>query len=200
MRKTAIIGLTGGYGSGKSTVADIFAENGCSVIDADELAHRAIEKGRPAWRKITGRFGKTILREDGSIDRKKLACIVFSEKQELKFLNSVIHPVVIREIKKEIAVAAKRGARVAVISAPLLIEAGVNKLCDKVVVIKIKKEVQLERCAKSKHETIAGIKKRIAAQMPPTEKLKYADCFIDNNGPLSKTEKQVVDILGKIKN
>lgn len=200
-KKLITIGLTGGYGSGKSCVAAICKRRGCDVIEADDIAHDVIRPGTAAHRRIAAHFGSEILREDRTIDRKKLAGIVFDHKHELTFLNAVIHPAVISEIKRRLAACRRRGGGgIAVVSAPLLIEAGLVDICDVVIVIKVNKEVQVARCQKSKHETVQEIKKRIAAQMPLSEKLRCADYVIDNNGSPRQTEKQVVTILHTIQN
>ncbi len=202
MRKKLItIGLTGGYGAGKSFVSGICRDRGCEVIDADEIAHDVIIPGTAAYRRIAAHFGPEILREDRAIDRAKLARMVFGHKHELKFLNAVVHPAVIREIKKRLAARRRSGnGGTAVVSAPLLIEAGLSDICDVVIVLKVNKEVQVARCQKSKHETIKEIKKRIAAQMPLSEKLRFADYVVDNNGSPRQTEKQVRTILHTIQN
>lgn len=200
-KKLITIGLTGGYGSGKSYVAGICKRRGCEVIDADDIAHHVIRPGTVVYRRIAAHFGPEILKDDRTIDRKKLAGLVFCRKDELMFLNAVIHPAVIREIKRRLAAHRRTGSGgIVVVSAPLLIEAGLVDICDVVVVIKVNKEVQVARCRKSKHETVPEIKKRIAAQMPLSEKLRYADYVIDNNGPPRQTEKQVIAILRTLQN
>ncbi len=187
-KKRIILGLTGSFGSGKTTVAKIFNSFGCEIIDADRIAHRAIEPDTNIYKKITNTFGKDILNKDRTINRNKLAHIVFDNKNLLKILNKIMHPVVIGIIKSKIKTSK---AKVIVLDAPLLIEAGLKDLVDKLIVVKIAKRKQLERMQHKTGLTKLDILKRIARQIPLENKVRLADFVIDNSGTRGETKRQV---------
>jgi dephospho-CoA kinase len=190
------IGLTGGFGSGKSLVAGMLKKLGARVIDADALARDALKKGSPAYRKTVAAFGKRILGKDGSIDRKALAGIVFSDKKKLRRLERIVHPAVIRHIKG-VAASCKNG--VLVVDAPLIYEAGIRKVFDAVVVVNASRRRQIERCVKKFGLGEAEVRKRMACQMPLEKKMLMADHIIDNNGTRKETEKQVTWLWQELK-
>ena len=194
-KKKIVIGLTGSFGSGKSTVAGIFASLGAQVIDADRIARASINPAGGIYRKIVSSFGGGILKENGAVDRKKLAEIVFKDKDALKKLNSIIHPSVIRNIKNQIK---KSNSGIVVLDAPLLFEAGLRRLVDKIVVVKIGREKQIRRLQKKTSLGRIDILKRIRAQMPLRQKIRMADFIIDNNVTKGATRKQVKEIFKKI--
>ncbi|MDP2912762.1 MAG: dephospho-CoA kinase [Candidatus Omnitrophota bacterium] len=191
-----IIGLTGSFGTGKTTVAALFKSRGAKVVDADELAHSAIKKGTPAYKRIIAAFGKSILTEKGDIDRPKLGEMVFLKKDRVDKLNKIIHPQVIRRMKDKIARLGKND--VAVIDAPLLIEANLGNIVDILVVVKASRKAQVERCAKKFSIARTEITRRINSQLPMNKKIKLADFVIDNNGAIAETKKQVMRIWGEI--
>lgn len=185
-----VIGLTGSFGTGKTFVASIFAELGAKVIDADRIAHKAIRKGTKAYRGIEALFGKRILDGRGEVDRKKLGEMVFADKALLKRLNEIVHPQVIKYIKGEVGKAGS-GAGVLVIDAPLLVEADLAGLVDKLVVVKCSKTKQVERCEKKfclKKREVLG---RIASQIPLKRKMAMADHVVKNSGTKLETRRQV---------
>lgn len=184
-----IIGLTGSFGTGKTFVASIFKSLGARVIDADKAAHITIKKGTTAYGKVVKLFGKDILGGRGEVDRKKLGKIVFADKGLLKKLNGIIHPQVIAYIKGEVRKAGD--ARVLVIDAPLLVEAGLAGLVDKLVVVKCSKTKQVARCEKKFYLKRGEVLKRIASQIPLKRKMAMADHVIENSGTKSQTKKQV---------
>ena len=184
-----VIGVTGNFGTGKTFVASIFASLGAKVLDADRIAHDAIKPGMPAYRRIVGIFGSSILDNKGNIERKRLARIVFSSKEDLRRLNRIVHPEVIKVIKRKIARAGK--ARVVVIDAPLLIETNLTGLVDKLIVVKSSKRAQIERCTKKFCIKKEDVLKRMGHQIPIGEKIKMADFVIDNNGTRSETKTEV---------
>ncbi len=189
-----VIGITGGFGSGKTFVASMFGKLGAKVIDADRIAHEVIRKGSPEYKRIVKLFGKGIISRNGEIDRKKLGAIVFSRPKLLSKLNRIVHPEVIRRIKSEIVserVSGLAGERVIVIDAPLLIEAGLDKLVDKLVVVKCQKRRQIERCQEKFCLQKEEISQRIASQIPLKKKIQMADLTIDNSRTRALTEKQV---------
>ena len=186
-KKKIILGLTGSFGSGKSTVAGIFRSHGARLIDADCLAHRCLEAGSPAYKKIIKIFG--------TADREKLGKIVFSDKKLLKKLNAIIHPQVIREINLMLK---KYKSGIIVLDAPLLLEAGLKKMVDKVIVVKIKRAPQLKRLRSKLGLTNLEILKRLNLQMPQERKSRLADFLIDNSGTIGRTIKQVQELRRKL--
>lgn len=196
MKKSVIIGITGSFGSGKTTVAKMFARLGAYVIDADRVYHSLIKPGKPCYKKIVQHFGRDILSRTGKIDRKKLGGIVFKEKSRLKLLNSVTHPEVIKKIK-DMARSKKSG--VIIIEAPLLIESGFHKEMDKVVLVANKKEEQIKRMREGRGLSSGKTLKRIRMQMPFKKKLASADFIIDNSGSKAQTLRQVKNIWQKLR-
>lgn len=177
-----ILGLTGSFGSGKSTVARMLKGRGVEIIDADKLAHACLRPQSPYFKKIKNAFGTTV--------RSRLAAAVFNDKKLLKKLNSIIHPQVIRQIKERVD---KTKARIIIIDAPLLIEAGLNKMADKIVVVTITGKEQVKRLKKAGFKK-SEISKRLKSQFPLSVKLRMADFIIDNSGTLKETRKQVSEI------
>lgn len=184
-----LIGLTGGIGSGKGLVAKILAELGAKIIDADLISRELTKQGLPLWREIVKRWGKQILKEDGEIDRKKLASIVFSSYRELEELNRMTHPAIIAEVNKRISEAPDE---VMAIVAPLLIEAGLTEAVDSLWVVTLDVEKQVERITQRDGCTREEALTRIKAQMPLVEKVKFADVIIDNSGTPEHTREQVI--------
>ncbi len=180
-----IIGLTGGFGSGKSYVAGIFRSLGAKVIDADLLAHDSLKKGGTVYRKVALLFGSAVLKAGREIDRSKLGRLVFGDKRLLKRLDDIVHPEVIREIKKKIRKAAKDD--VVVIDAPLLIEAGLAGMVDELVVVTCPKGEQVRRCVRKFGLDKKEVLQRIRSQISLTKKIKMADHVIDNSGPKAAT-------------
>jgi dephospho-CoA kinase len=184
-------GLTGGIASGKSTVAAILRELGFPVLEADPMAHEVMESGQPAYDEVVSFFGKAILDGDGRIDRRRLAAIVFNDREKLSRLNAIIHPRVEEEIQRTFAELESSGKHAAAfIEAALIFEAGLHKKLDGVVVAWCLPEQQLARLMeRGLHELEAS--KRIAMQMPVREKLALATEKIDCSGSLEKTREQV---------
>ena len=190
-----IIGLTGGIASGKTTVAGLFKKKGALVLDADKIARKVIERDSPVYRKVVRFFGSDILNKDRSINRRCLAKIVFSSSLKLKKLNSFIHPVVIKIINDELK--KRKGKRVVVIDAPLLIEANLSSLVDRLIVVKTKQKIQINRIVAKMKLSRSEILKRIKNQISLRDKIKLADYVIDNGSSFKNTEKQVKDIWNK---
>ena len=192
------VGLTGGIGCGKSTVAALMREMGCAVIEADQLAHRLMEPGQPAYEEILRDFWKQILREDGRIDRPRLAEIVFADAQGRERLNQIVHPRVIQEQEQQLEAWANSGVEVGVVEAPLLIEAGYHRKLARLVVVWCRPEQQRERLL-ARGMKPEQIEQRIAAQMPLEEKRRLADDQIDCSGTLEETRGQVEALARKLK-
>jgi dephospho-CoA kinase len=186
--KKLIVGLTGGFGTGKSTVAGMLRSSGARVIDADRLSHGLIKLRGQVYKDIIRLFGKGICGEKGIISRRKLGEIVFKDKSSLIKFNKIMHPAIISLMKLKIKEARER---VVVLDAPLLIETGLDRFVDKVVVVKASLDNQIRRAQKKSALTKAGIILRIKSQIPLKVKLRLADFVIDNNGTVENTRKQV---------
>jgi dephospho-CoA kinase len=185
-----IVGLTGGLATGKTTVAKIFKELGAEVVDADIIAREIVRKGTEVFDEIVKVFGEGIIGEEGELDRKKLASIIFCDEEAREKLNMITHPPIRKRIVEEIA-RLKESKRIIVLDVPLLIEAGFSDLVDVVVVVSAGEEEQIRRVMKRD-----GIKReeallRIRSQLPLQSKLDAADYVIDNSGPLDRTRMEV---------
>ena len=190
------VGLTGGLASGKSTVAALFRDLGAFHIDADAIAHDLLSAGGRARDEVAARFGKGIVAEDGSIDRKRLAAVVFSDPRALADLNAIVHPKVREEIARRIA-RHEEGldpAPIAIVDAALLVEAGVRRDLDALVVVSCRPETQIARAVARGGLTEEEARARIAAQAPAGAKLDAADYVIDNEGTLEETARRTRDV------
>jgi dephospho-CoA kinase len=185
------IGLTGGIASGKSWVASQLRELNFRVLDADLLGHRLIEPGEAAHEDVVREFGRQILREDNSVDRKKLGAIVFADPKKLARLNAILHPRIEEATYAQFAKWRAEGITDPVfVEAALLVEAGMHERLDGLVVVWCSLEDQITRlCARGLTEEEA--RHRIALQMPNEEKLKYATYKIDTSGTMQYTQEQV---------
>ncbi|KUP41529.1 dephospho-CoA kinase [Bacillus halotolerans] len=192
---TLVIGLTGGIASGKSTVANMLIDKGITVIDADIIAKQAVEKGMPAYRQIIDEFGEDILLENGDIDRRKLGALVFTNEQKRLALNSIVHPAVREEMLKRRDESIANQETFVVLDIPLLFESKLESLVDKIIVVSVTKELQLERLTKRNQLTVEEALSRIRSQMPLEEKVSRADNVIDNSGTREETKQQLEEIL-----
>jgi len=186
-----VIGLTGGFGSGKSTVAGMLRELGARVIDADKVAHQLYQPGTPAFDEVVRAFGREIVGEKGEIDRKSLGRKVFGNPQALKRLNAILHPRIARRIEEILEGWRGEGVRVAVVEAALLLEAGWAPLVDRVWVTVASEGKVKERLRASKDLTDEEIEARLASQMPVEEKAKRADVVINTDGTLDQARGEV---------
>lgn len=199
-----VIGLTGGIASGKTTSSNILRELGAIIVDADEIARRVVEKGRPALNEIKKYFGQEIILENGQLNRKKLGHIVFNDEEALKKLNEITHPHIIKKITDEINWHKKTSPNcVIILDAPLLIEQNLTYLVDEVWLVVVPEKIQLNRLIKREcriRECISAkeAQKRIDAQILLEHKKKYADRIIDNSGDLYTLRKQVEENWNKI--
>jgi len=189
------VGLTGGIGCGKSTVAAMMSELGCHVLNADKMAHALIAPGEPAYEEVRRQFGPNVLAADGSIDRARLAAVVFADAAKLASLNAIVHPRVLRELDRELERLSRIDPHgVAVVEAALLIESGYDQRLARLVLVTCSREQQLERLtspAFGRAMSREQAEKRIAAQMPLQEKRKLAHDEIDCSGSLEYTKRQV---------
>lgn len=192
-----IIGLTGGIASGKSTVANMLKELNIPVVDADEEARLAVEKGKKAYSEIVAYFGEEILMEDGSIDRAKLGGIIFPNEEKRKVLNSIVHPAVRENMVQKKDHYLTDGHNLVVLDIPLLYESKLTHMVDKVMVVYVDEKTQLERLMARNGFSMEEAQSRIASQLPLSEKLKWADAVINNNGSIEETKQQIYDCLNK---
>ena len=192
---TYILGLTGGIASGKSTVSAYLAQNGALIIDADLIARQVVAKKSSGLKQIVAKFGGEILTASGELDRKKLGKLVFSNKELLKALTDITGPLIRAEILREIEAAKKAQVKLVVLDIPLLFETGYQTLCDKVMVVTVPSEVQLERVMKRDNLSVAEARKRIANQLPASKRNELADVLIDNSKSVAETYQQVLKWL-----
>ncbi len=193
------LGLTGGIASGKTDVAAMLRDLGFTVLDADSLAHQLIEPGQPAYDEIVREFGASILDSGKRVDRAKLASIVFADPAKLARLNAIVHPRVETAIHQQFAEWSRDGTRnAAFVEAALLVEAGYHKNLDGLVVTWCRPEQQLARL-RARGLGDEDARRRIAAQLPVTEKLRYATEKIDCSGSLEDTRTQVAALAAKLR-
>jgi len=186
-----VIGLTGGIGSGKSTVSRFLAELGAVIIDADKIGHEAFKPDTEVWREVVAAFGGQILTPSGDIDRKKLGEIVFSNDEALARLNQIMHPRMYDMVKAQLEEYQRQEVDVVVLEAPLLIEAGWTSLVDEVWVTVASESTVLRRLKEqvglSRQEALA----RIRSQLSSEERVKQADVVINNDGDLDELRAKV---------
>lgn len=186
------VGLTGSIAVGKSFVSKVLAELGCHVVDADQLARAAVEPGSTGLRALVDAFGKEILSAEGTLDRARLAALVFEDGERRALLNSLLHPLIWAaqdEYLRRWELADSQG--IGVVDAALMVETGGYKRFDKLVVVHCRPEVQLERLTNRSGISRDEAMKRIAAQMPQEEKLRYADLAIETSEGFEDTRRQV---------
>ena len=182
------IGLTGGIGSGKSSASNYLSEKGITVIEADEISRHLVLPGSDTLNSLIQIFGKKILNDDGTLNRKLLARIVFNDKERLKILNQIMHERIISEIDKQLK---EYKENIIVIDAPLLIETGLDKMVDVIWVVDVDKETQIERIKKRDNLSYEEIKSRMESQLSRKERNRHADIILDNSGNL-------IDLYGQI--
>jgi dephospho-CoA kinase len=194
-----VVGLTGGIASGKSTVAGFLRDAGVPVIDADNLGHIALAKGGEAFDLAVKAFGADILGENGEIDRQKLGAKVFDNPDRRAKLEAITHPIIARLSKRGLEMIAERGEPLAIYEAALLVETGVYKGLDSLVVVSCSVAAQMERLVARDGFKPEAAAARIASQYPLEDKLAVADYIIDNDGSLDKTKAQTLNLLEELK-
>jgi dephospho-CoA kinase len=185
-----VLGLTGGIGSGKSMVAQMFAQLGAVVIDADRLARAVVEPGEPALQEITATFGSDVLLPDGHLDRSKLAGVIFADPVERAKLDAITHPRIRARMDAEIK-ARRLGPGVLIVDVPLLYENDRTHTVERVIVVWVDPQTQLQRIRQRDSLSADAARQRIAAQMPLDAKRARADHVIDNSGSREDTRRQV---------
>ncbi|MDX6328558.1 MAG: dephospho-CoA kinase [Streptomycetaceae bacterium] len=191
------VGLTGGIGSGKSTVSALLVSYGAVLIDADRIAREVVEPGTDGLAAVVAEFGEDILAADGTLDRPELGRIVFADESRLKALNAIVHPLV-RDRSAELEAAAGPDS-VVVQDVPLLAENGLAPLYDPVVVVDAAPETQLDRLVRQRGMPEDDARARMAAQATRDERLAVADLVIDNDGPLEALEPQVKKVWEELR-
>ncbi len=197
------VGLTGGVACGKSTVGEMFVARGARLIKADEIAHQLMRPGQPVYQEILEHFGRGMVHEDGTIDRQKLAQAAFGGGR-VEELNRLVHPAVIahqeRWMEEE---AARHRHAVVIVEAALILEAGVQKRFDKIIMVTCRPEQKAARFAERQGITDEGarqeVERRQAAQRSDEEKIRAADYVIDNSGSRAETERQVEQVFRELK-
>lgn len=193
------VALTGGIASGKSVVAGLLEQKGFTIHSADATAHELMSPGRPAWKKIVARFGRDILREDRTIDRARLGPAVFSDPAARRFLDRLLHPLVLAERERILRRLEREGrVRIFVSEAALTVEAGYARHFDRVVVVHCSKAEQVRRLRERDGIGRAAALRKIGSQMPRKEKLRHADYAIDTTGSLAETVEQTERVCAQL--
>jgi len=193
-----LIGLTGGIGSGKSTVATLCRERGWRVVDADGIARDVVTPGRPALAELAAAFGEDILLADGSLNRKELAQRAFVDKEHTELLNSITHPRIQAETQRQFEEAREEGYDFAVYDMPLLVDNGLDKDMDYVIVVDVAVEERVRRLVASRGLEEDDARRRIAAQVPDEVRLAAATHVIDNNGTLEQLRARAAEVMNRI--
>lgn len=190
------IGLTGGIATGKSTVSSMLVERGAALIDADQVAREVVMPGSPYLADIAHQFGQAVINDDGSLNRGKLAKIIFNDDEARKSLEAILHPP-IREtmLSRMQQLEAERSDRLVVVDIPLLFESGLQQYFSQVMLVYVPEAIQLQRLMKRDGLDEAEARARISAQMAIEEKRKLADVIIDNSGSLQATEAQIEQFM-----
>ncbi|MDX1818891.1 MAG: dephospho-CoA kinase [Marinobacter sp.] len=188
-----VVGLTGGIGSGKSTVARLFGNLGVHWVDADDVAREVVEPGTPALARIAEHFGTGILLPEGSLDRAGLRQIVFNDPSERAWLESLLHPIIRDELIRQLRPADYELPYTLLVS-PLLLETDQHNLVDRIVVVDVPVSVQIERTMARDANARDQVERIIAAQISREKRLERADDVIDNDRPMNEVERQVLDL------
>lgn len=193
------IGLTGGIGSGKSTVAKLLAEAGFEVVDADQIARDIMEPGSPVLDDVADAFGADVIREDGTLDRGKLAGRAFVDKRATEKLNSITHPAIRAESERRFADAEAAGEPAVVYDMPLLVDIGMHRDMDLTVVVDVDADERVRRLVSSRGLDEADARARIAQQIDDDTRKAAADVIIDNNGAIDALRPQVDELIARLK-
>ncbi len=193
-----VIGLTGGIGSGKSTVSQFLAELGAVILDADKVGHEAFKPDTKLWREVVAAFGRQIVTPDGNIDRKKLGKLVFSDSESLLRLNQIMHPRMYELVKAQLEDYRRQGVAVVVLEAPLLIEASWTSLVDEVWVTAAPEATVLRRLQERIGLSRAEAQTRIRSQLSSAERQKHADTVINTDCGLNEVKARVKKLWAKL--
>lgn len=194
------VGLTGSIGVGKSFVAGVLAELGCQVLDADEIAREVVAPGSPGLLLVAEKFGRQMIREDGTLDRERVGSLVFADEKKRQLLNSILHPYIIAEqdaVLREWEASDPKG--IAVVDAALMIESGSYKRFDALVVVHCSPEEQLKRIMARDKLSREKAEQRIRTQMPQEAKKRFADYLIDTTKGLEATRERTEEVYRELK-
>ncbi|MCZ6489020.1 MAG: dephospho-CoA kinase [Acidobacteria bacterium] len=193
------VGLTGGIGCGKSTVAGMFASLGAVTINSDDIGRTLMQPGNVVYDRIVSGFGSEMVDASGQLDRAKLADIVFHDLEKLKHLSAIVHAPVLREIDRQVQLARRKDPNaVILVESAVLFEAGQNRRFDKMVVVWCNPEQQVERYVAKSRIAVEDVRRRMDAQMPGEEKKRLADFVIDTSGPMEDSEKQSGEVFTQL--
>lgn len=195
-----VVGLTGLTGAGKSTVSKVFASNGFSVIDADKVARIVVEKGSRCLKEITDYFGFSVLNPDGTLNRKALAGIVFTDKAELEALNTIIYPYINREIFRQIRDYSENGSKFVLLDAPQLFESRSDDFCDIIISVVADSEIRKARIIARDSLTEKQAQERMDSQLPAEYFMTNSDYIIENNGSVEDVSDISKEVADKIRN
>ena len=193
------VGLTGGIGSGKSTVARMLGGAGFAVVDADQVARDIMEPGLPVLEEVAAAFGADLIGDDGALDRGELARRAFATTEDTQRLNAITHPAIRAESERRFAAAEEAGEQAVIYDMPLLVDLGLNQDMDLTVVVDVDKEERIRRLVDKRGLDEADARARMAQQIDDATRLAAADVVIDNNGLLDALEPQVAALIKKIK-
>ena len=193
------VGLTGGIGSGKSTVARMLGGAGLAVVDADQVARDIMEPGSPVLEEVAAAFGADLIGDDGALDRGELARRAFATTEDTQRLNAITHPAIRAESERRFAAAEEAGEQAVIYDMPLLVDLGLNQDMDLTVVVDVDKEERIRRLVDKRGLDEADARARMAQQIDDATRLAAADVVIDNNGLLDALEPQVAALIKKIK-
>lgn len=182
------VGLTGGIASGKTTVCNIFSELGVPVIDADQIAHQLVRKGKPVLKQITEKFGNIIIDANGELDRDAIRDIIFNDKNARKILENILHPLIYNEIEKQVS---ELNAPYCIICIPLLVETCSENKVDRILVIDVPESTQMKRAVLRDDKNTRDVKKIINSQASRDQRLQAADDIIVNDSDISKLRDQI---------
>ena len=186
-----VIGLTGGIGTGKTEVAALLRDLGAEVIDSDRLGHQAYAKGSPGWRRVVAEFGRRVLTPDGQVDRSALGDLVFSDRQALRRLNAIVHPLIRDKVEERLGELERGGAEVAVVEAPLFVEAGWTPIVDEVWVTVAPDDEVVRRVTSRGGLGPEAVEARVGSQMSQQERLEHAHVTIANDGSRERLREKV---------
>jgi len=189
-----IVGLTGGIGSGKTAVSDLFQDLGITIVDADVASRVVVEKGREELNKIAEHFGEDILTSNGELDRAKLREVIFKSEEEKLWLESLLHPAIASQIQKELD---SSSSPYTILVSPLLLETDQKNFCSTVLVVDVPVETQIERTSKRDNVSEEQIKSIIASQIDRDSRLEQADEVILNDGSIESLERKVLELHKK---
>ena len=193
------VGLTGGIACGKTVVRLRLEELGIPTLDADGVVHRLLQAGTEVARQVAEAFGEKVIESGGAVDRKALGALVFADEPSRRKLNAIVHPAVWREIEKFFEARERASDAVAVVDAALMIETGSYRRYDFLVVVHCRPELQLERLMARDDISREDALRRIRAQMPLEEKMRFADFLVDTSGNLEETLKQADELASKLR-